>query len=89
MIVATVDGALSPGESLRLARLCSALGVVGTSLNDVLAAATVGWLVGASATAMTTAVDGFRGLEHAMELAGESAGVRFAQVEPGGGHLDA
>jgi len=56
----------------------SAVHLLGTHLvDDVLAAATVGCLVGASAAAMTTAVDGFRGLEHAMELVGESAGVRF------------
>jgi len=44
---------------------------------DVMAAATVGTLAGAAPAAMTTAVDGFRGLEHAMELVAELGGVRF------------
>jgi UDP-N-acetylmuramoylalanine--D-glutamate ligase len=44
---------------------------------DVMAAATVGLLAGATSTAMTAAVDSFRGLEHAMELAGDVGGVRF------------
>jgi UDP-N-acetylmuramoylalanine--D-glutamate ligase len=46
-------------------------------VDDVLAAATVGMLAGASAAAMTAAVDGFRGLEHAMELVADIASVRF------------
>jgi UDP-N-acetylmuramoylalanine--D-glutamate ligase len=46
-------------------------------VNDVMAAATVGALAGATPAAMTTAVDGFRGLEHAMELVAEIQGVRF------------
>jgi UDP-N-acetylmuramoylalanine--D-glutamate ligase len=46
-------------------------------VNDVMAAATVGAIAGAAPTAMTAAVDGFRGLEHAMELVGEVDGVRF------------
>src|SRR5262249_13667575 len=46
-------------------------------VNDVMAAATVGTIAGASPTAMTSAVDGFRGLEHAMELVAEIQGVRF------------
>ena len=46
-------------------------------LYDVLAAATVGSIAGAPPAAMTEAVDGFRGLEHAMELVGEVDGVRF------------
>ena len=46
-------------------------------VNDVMAAATVGLLAGASREAMTSAVDGFRGLEHAMELVAEVGGVRF------------
>jgi UDP-N-acetylmuramoylalanine--D-glutamate ligase len=56
----------------------SAIHVLGPHLvDDVLAAATVGVLAGATSTAMTTAVDGFRGLEHAMELVDEIGGVRF------------
>jgi UDP-N-acetylmuramoylalanine--D-glutamate ligase len=46
-------------------------------VNDVMAAATVGALAGAAPDAMTAAVDGFRGLEHAMELVAEIGGVRF------------
>jgi UDP-N-acetylmuramoylalanine--D-glutamate ligase len=44
---------------------------------DVMAAATVGAIAGASPQAMTAAVDGFHGLEHAMELVAEFQGVRF------------
>jgi UDP-N-acetylmuramoylalanine--D-glutamate ligase len=44
---------------------------------DVLAAATVGAIAGASPAAMTAAVDAFGGLEHAMELAGVVDGVQF------------
>ena len=46
-------------------------------VNDVMAAATVGALAGAAPAAMTAAVDGFRGLEHAMELVADVGGVRF------------
>ena len=46
-------------------------------VDDVLAAATVGVLAGASADAMTAAVSAFSGLEHAMELVAELDGVRF------------
>ena len=46
-------------------------------VTDVMAAATVGAIVGAAPAAMTAAVDSFRGLEHAMEPAGEVGGVRF------------
>src|SRR5437667_6396514 len=46
-------------------------------VNDVMAAATVGALAGASRATMTTAVDTFRGLEHAMELVADVGGVRF------------
>jgi UDP-N-acetylmuramoylalanine--D-glutamate ligase len=46
-------------------------------INDVMAASTVALLAGVTSTAMTTAVDGFRGLEHAMELVAECDGVRF------------
>jgi UDP-N-acetylmuramoylalanine--D-glutamate ligase len=44
---------------------------------DVLAAAAVAWLAGVDAAAMTRAVEGFGGLEHALEPAGEVGGVRF------------
>ncbi len=46
-------------------------------VDDVMAAATVGALVGVPPVAMTSAVEAFSGLEHAMELAGEIDGVRF------------
>ena len=46
-------------------------------VNDVMAAATVGAIAGAAPAAMTEAVDAFHGLEHAMELVGQVAGVRF------------
>ncbi|MEP6592198.1 MAG: UDP-N-acetylmuramoyl-L-alanine--D-glutamate ligase [Acidobacteriota bacterium] len=44
---------------------------------DVMAAAAVASLAGVDAEAMTRAVEGFAGLEHALEPAGEVAGVRF------------
>jgi len=44
---------------------------------DVMAAATVSVVAGATPSAITSAVEGFRGLEHAMELAREVEGVRF------------
>ena len=40
-------------------------------VDDVMAAATVGAIAGATPAAMTAAVDAFRGLEHAMELVAE------------------
>jgi UDP-N-acetylmuramoylalanine--D-glutamate ligase len=46
-------------------------------VNDVMAAATVGTIAGVPSDAMTRAVNGFRGLEHAMELVAEIDGVRF------------
>jgi UDP-N-acetylmuramoylalanine--D-glutamate ligase len=46
-------------------------------LGDVLAAAAVGCLAGVPAEAMRRAVEGFAGLEHALELVGEHAGIRF------------
>ena len=46
-------------------------------LSDVLAAAAVGCLAGVSPEAMQRAVEGFSGLEHALERAGEIDGVRF------------
>jgi UDP-N-acetylmuramoylalanine--D-glutamate ligase len=46
-------------------------------VNDVMAAATVGALAGATPAALTSAVDTFRGLEHAMELVADVGGVRF------------
>lgn len=46
-------------------------------IDDVLAASTVARLAGAQAAAMETAVAGFGGLEHAMELVAAIGGVRF------------
>lgn len=67
-------------EETRTARLLplSAVHLLGPHLiDDVLAAATVGVLAGATSTAMTAAVEGFRGLEHAMEVVSDVQGVRF------------
>jgi UDP-N-acetylmuramoylalanine--D-glutamate ligase len=56
----------------------SAIHLLGPHLvDDVMAAATVAVLAGASPAAMAAATDAFRGLEHAMELVTETAGVRF------------
>jgi UDP-N-acetylmuramoylalanine--D-glutamate ligase len=44
---------------------------------DVVAAAAVAWLAGIDSAAMTRAVEGFGGLEHALEPVGEVGGVRF------------
>jgi UDP-N-acetylmuramoylalanine--D-glutamate ligase len=44
---------------------------------DVLAATSVGAIAGVPSDAMTTAVETFRGLEHAMELVADVGGVRF------------
>lgn len=46
-------------------------------LSDVVAAVAVSHLAGADAGALTRAVDGFTGLEHAMEHVAEIDGVRF------------
>ncbi len=46
-------------------------------IDDVMAAATVASIAGATAEAMTVAVESFDGLEHAMELVTEFQGVRF------------
>jgi UDP-N-acetylmuramoylalanine--D-glutamate ligase len=66
-----------PPASERLVPL-DAIHLLGPHLvYDVMAAATVGAIAGAPAGAMTAAVQGFRGLEHAMELVAQSGGVRF------------
>jgi len=55
-----------------------AIHLLGSHLfSDVMAAATVGAIAGATPAAMTSAVDRFRGLEHAMEPVAELGGVRF------------
>jgi len=67
----------SPAGDERLVP-ASAIHLLGPHLvNDVMAASTVARLAGVAPAAMTTAVDGFRGLEHAMELVAENHGVRF------------
>lgn len=71
-IVSRVDGVterLVPLTSIRL---------LGEHLiDDVMAAATVASIAGVSPAAMTTAVESFAGLEHAMELVADLHGVRF------------
>ena len=65
------------GASERLVPL-EAIHLLGPHLvADVMAAATVGVIAGAAPAAMTAAVESFPGLEHAMELIAEIAGVRF------------
>lgn len=44
---------------------------------DVVAACAVAWIAGVSGEAMTRAVEGFAGLEHALEFVAEVGGVRF------------
>jgi UDP-N-acetylmuramoylalanine--D-glutamate ligase len=44
---------------------------------DVMAAATIGAIAGAASAAMTTAVESFHGLEHAMEYVAQIGGVQF------------
>jgi UDP-N-acetylmuramoylalanine--D-glutamate ligase len=46
-------------------------------LSDVLAAAAIARIAGIAPEAMTRAVEGFTGLEHALEPVGEAGGVRF------------
>lgn len=66
---ATVEEALVPLSSIRL---------LGPHLvADVLAAAAVASLVGVDSAAITRAVEGFGGLEHALEPVGSVGGVRF------------
>ncbi len=56
----------------------SAIRLIGRHLiDDVLAAAAVSHVLGVDAGAMTRAVEGFGGLEHALELVVDFAGVRF------------
>ncbi len=64
-----VDEPLVPLSSVKL---------IGPHLiDDVLAAAAVGSLVGVPVDVMRRAIEEFQGLEHALEPAGEIAGVRF------------
>lgn len=67
----------NPTGSERLVPL-SAIRLLGPHLvADVVAAAAVAWLARVDAAAMTRAVEGFHGLEHALEPVGEVGGVRF------------
>jgi UDP-N-acetylmuramoylalanine--D-glutamate ligase len=68
------QGGIAPTELVPL----GAIHLLGPHLiDDVMAAATVGVIAGVSPPAMTVAVESFRGLEHAMEPAGEIRDVRF------------
>jgi UDP-N-acetylmuramoylalanine--D-glutamate ligase len=74
------DGWIVDRRRDRTSRLVplAAIHLLGPHLvNDVMAAATVGALAGASTPAMTSAVEAFHGLEHAMELVADVGGVRF------------
>jgi len=65
------------GATERLVPL-DAIHLLGPHLvTDVMAAATVGAIAGATPVAMTAAVESFHGLEHTMELVAEIGGVRF------------
>jgi len=67
----------SPSGLGRLVPL-DAIHLLGPHLvTDVMAAATVGAIAGASPVAMTAAVETFPGLEHAMELVADFGGVQF------------
>jgi UDP-N-acetylmuramoylalanine--D-glutamate ligase len=67
----------SAGGDERLVPL-SSVRLLGRHLvGDVLAAAAVASLIGVDSAAMTKAVEGFTGLEHALEPVAEIAGVRF------------
>jgi UDP-N-acetylmuramoylalanine--D-glutamate ligase len=67
----------NPAGDERLVPL-SAIRLLGPHLvADVVAAAAVAWLARVDAAAMTRAVEGFHGLEHALEPVGEVGGVHF------------
>lgn len=77
----TVEGgwivSRSRGVTERLVPL-EAIRLIGPHLvDDVMAAATVARLAGVSPAELTAAVEGFTGLEHAMELVADIGGVRF------------
>jgi UDP-N-acetylmuramoylalanine--D-glutamate ligase len=74
------DGWIVERTALTSARLVplSAIHLIGPHLvDDVMAAAAVSAIAGATPSAMTEAVEHYRGLEHAMELVADFAGVRF------------
>jgi UDP-N-acetylmuramoylalanine--D-glutamate ligase len=71
-------GRSGAGERERALVPLSAVRLIGPHLvTDVLAAAAVADIFGVSPEAMTTAVDSFPGLEHALEVVREIEGVRF------------
>ena len=66
-----------PARSDRLVPL-SAIHLLGPHMvENVMAAATIGAIVGVAPAAMTAAVESFPGLEHAMEFVADVEGVRF------------
>ncbi len=67
----------SGGNEERLVPLSSVRLIGRHLLADVAAAAAVSTIVGVDRSAMTRAVEGFTGLEHALEPAGSIGGVRF------------
>jgi len=74
------DGWIVERAARRTERLVplDAIHLIGPHLvADVMAAATVGAIAGVAPAAMTAAVDTFPGLEHAMEVVAEIAGVLF------------
>jgi UDP-N-acetylmuramoylalanine--D-glutamate ligase len=80
------DGVVVAGDAIVRRRLegderlvpLAAIRLLGPHLvADVLAASAIASLVGVDAAAMTRAVEGFTGLEHALEPVVEVAGVRF------------
>jgi UDP-N-acetylmuramoylalanine--D-glutamate ligase len=78
--VAVAADAIVRREGAREERLVplSSVRLIGRHLlADVAAAAAVSVIVGIPPAAMTRAVEGFAGLEHALEAAGEVRGVRF------------
>ena len=78
--VVTEDGWIAErrrGATERLIPL-TAIHLIGPHLvDDVMAAAAIGRIAGAGPAPMTSAVEEFRGLEHAMELVAEIGHVRF------------
>lgn len=66
------DGSEAPLVPLSAVRLLGAHMVA-----DVVAATAAAWLAGVPGDAITRAVEGFTGLEHALELVAEIDGVRF------------
>jgi UDP-N-acetylmuramoylalanine--D-glutamate ligase len=71
-IVDRTAASSTPLVALRAVRLTGAHLVA-----DVMAAVTVGVIAGAAPSALTAAVESFRGLEHVMEVVGEVGGVTF------------